>query len=66
MSQCPNCNRPLSCGCQIRHATDGKQCCDACVQVYNVTIQRIAEQKALQSMSMQPESRPNEYLYRNG
>lgn len=28
---CPNCNTPLTCGCQKRTAGNGKQCCSSCI-----------------------------------
>ena len=39
---CPNCNTALSCGCQRRTASDGKEVCSSCVQAYehNLQIQR--------------------------
>ena len=39
---CPNCNSQLSCGCQKRTATDGKQVCSTCAQAYE---QKLALQK---------------------
>lgn len=35
---CPNCGSVLSCGCQRRVASDGKQCCSSCVTRYNISI----------------------------
>lgn len=34
MSTCPNCKSQLSCGCQVRTASDGKQVCTNCVALY--------------------------------
>jgi hypothetical protein len=31
---CSNCNAQLSCGCQTRTASDGKQVCTNCINVY--------------------------------
>lgn len=31
---CPNCNAPLSCGCQKRVASNGAQVCSSCVAAY--------------------------------
>jgi transcription elongation factor Elf1 len=31
---CPNCNATLSCGCQKRTASDGKQVCSSCIDIY--------------------------------
>jgi len=39
---CPNCNAPISCGCQKRSASDGKQCCSACINAYE---QKLANAK---------------------
>ena len=39
---CPNCNAPLSCGCQKRTASDGKQVCSSCVAAYE---RKIADSK---------------------
>ena len=35
---CPNCNKLLSCGCQKRTATDGKQVCTTCLPAYEVKL----------------------------
>lgn len=32
---CPNCKRQLGCTCKLRRATNGAQCCNACVGTYN-------------------------------
>ncbi len=39
---CPNCNTALSCGCQKRVASDGKQVCSTCQPAYE---QKLAAQK---------------------
>lgn len=31
---CPNCNSAITCGCQKRVASDGKQVCSSCLAVY--------------------------------
>ncbi len=31
---CPNCNSKLTCGCQKKVASDGKQVCTNCVTTY--------------------------------
>lgn len=31
---CPNCNAKITCGCQKRIASDGKQVCTNCVALY--------------------------------
>jgi len=34
MSVCPNCKSTLSCGCQIRTASDGARVCANCISAY--------------------------------
>lgn len=34
MATCPNCKKTLSCGCQKRTASDGKQVCSSCIKSY--------------------------------
>lgn len=34
MANCPNCGAKLSCGCQRRTASDGKQGCAQCIPMY--------------------------------
>ena len=43
---CPNCNTKLSCGCQKKLASDGKQVCTSCLQGYETIIKVSKEQKA--------------------
>jgi RNA polymerase-binding transcription factor DksA len=31
---CPNCNAPISCGCQRRVASNGAQVCASCLAAY--------------------------------
>jgi hypothetical protein len=31
MSHCSNCQKPISCGCQRRTASNGKSCCSSCI-----------------------------------
>jgi protein-arginine kinase activator protein McsA len=38
---CLNCNTTLSCGCQIRKASDGKEVCTNCLVTYEATILHI-------------------------
>jgi len=38
MKLCGNCGIQLSCGCQRRDASDGKSCCDQCINVYETSI----------------------------
>jgi DNA-directed RNA polymerase subunit M/transcription elongation factor TFIIS len=39
---CPNCNSALSCSCQKRTASDGKQVCSSCLPAYEKTLASIA------------------------
>lgn len=34
MANCPNCGAKLSCGCQRKTASDGKQGCVQCIPAY--------------------------------
>ena len=38
MKLCGNCGVQLSCGCQRRDASDGKSCCDQCIDAYERSI----------------------------
>ena len=31
---CPNCNAVISCGCQKRVASDGRETCSSCITAY--------------------------------
>jgi uncharacterized protein YbaR (Trm112 family) len=42
---CPNCNSPLSCGCQKRTASDGKQVCTSCLNAYEEKLKQEKEKK---------------------
>ena len=35
---CPNCHKPMSCGCQKRTASDGKTVCSSCQSSYEAKI----------------------------
>lgn len=35
---CPNCNSQLSCGCQKRKASDGKEVCTNCLPFYEANL----------------------------
>jgi hypothetical protein len=39
MSQCSNCKKKLSCGCQRRNASNGVQVCTNCLSSYESQIQ---------------------------
>lgn len=34
MRTCPNCGTTITCGCQDRVASNGKQCCQSCISFY--------------------------------
>ena len=36
--KCPNCNKALTCGCQKKVASDGKQVCSSCLAAYEQKI----------------------------
>jgi DNA primase catalytic subunit len=38
MATCKNCNTRLSCGCQKRRASDGKEVCTNCVNTYEASL----------------------------
>lgn len=38
MSQCPNCGANISCGCQIRTASNGTKVCANCISVYEQSL----------------------------
>jgi hypothetical protein len=36
---CLNCQSPITCGCQKKTASDGKQVCSSCIQKYEQSLQ---------------------------
>lgn len=34
MNTCPNCGTAITCGCQVRTATDGTKVCTNCMALY--------------------------------
>jgi hypothetical protein len=46
---CPNCNSTITCGCQKRTASDGKEVCSNCLALYEQQL------KVLQSTTPNPE-----------
>jgi hypothetical protein len=40
MANCPNCGAVLSCGCQRKSASDGKQGCVQCIPAYEAALKR--------------------------
>lgn len=47
MKTCPNCGAQITCGCQERVASNGKQCCQTCVTAYEQ--QLAAAKQAIQT-----------------
>ena len=41
MSQCSNCNKTLTCGCQKRNASNGVQVCSNCLSSYESQIKNV-------------------------
>ena len=56
MSQCSNCKKNLSCGCQKRVATDGKSVCTNCIANYQtqIAMQNPITKVAGQTPTIQP------------
>jgi hypothetical protein len=46
MQKCLNCDSQITCGCQRRHATDGKLVCTKCIADYE---KKLAELKQANS-----------------
>lgn len=42
---CPNCNSKLSCGCQKRVASDGKQVCSICLTNYENNLKALKDKE---------------------
>jgi len=38
---CPNCKSKLTCGCQKRIASDGKQVCSSCINNYETNLKAV-------------------------
>ena len=51
---CQNCGTKLSCGCQKRTATDGKDVCSSCLNTYenNLTKQKAEQLEQLKIAAM--------------
>lgn len=41
MAICSNCGAKLACGCQRRTASDGTQCCDGCIKIYEDRLKNV-------------------------
>jgi hypothetical protein len=39
-STCSNCGAAITCGCQIKTASDGKKVCSNCIAIYEKQIKR--------------------------
>ena len=35
---CKNCGNQITCGCQVRVASNGKSCCTSCLSTYESTL----------------------------
>lgn len=44
---CQNCGSKLSCGCQKRVASDGKEVCSTCATNYEILLKQKAEAESL-------------------
>jgi hypothetical protein len=42
---CPNCNSKITCGCQKKTASDGKQVCATCITLYEKKLQELKKVK---------------------
>jgi hypothetical protein len=45
MSTCPNCKARITCGCQKRKASDGKQVCSTCLNKYEIGLKKITSKQ---------------------
>jgi hypothetical protein len=45
MKTCPNCSKKITCGCQVRTASDGKQVCSGCLTAYEANVKIAKLQK---------------------
>lgn len=39
--KCPNCQAPITCGCQKKVASDGKQVCNNCLPAYEQMLRNL-------------------------
>lgn len=37
---CPNCKKVLSCGCQLKTASDGRRVCNSCKSNYELNLKQ--------------------------
>jgi hypothetical protein len=47
MKTCTNCGAQITCGCQERTASNGKQVCSNCITAYENSLQTITNEKPL-------------------
>lgn len=55
---CPNCRAVISCGCQKRSASDGRQVCSSCLTTYEQNLQR--NKKLLDQQRLAQQSKPKQ------
>lgn len=46
MAHCSNCQKPITCGCQKRTASNGRSCCSSCIVAYENSINSNAVKKS--------------------
>jgi hypothetical protein len=49
-SLCPNCKSVLSCGCQLKTASDGKRVCNSCKANYELTLKQKCQTPIVQTV----------------
>jgi hypothetical protein len=45
MQKCLNCDSQITCGCQRRHASDGKLVCTKCIEQYEKGLAELKQAK---------------------
>lgn len=58
MSTCPNCGNAITCGCQIRTASNGTRVCAGCINSYEQQI-IIANANAINNINNTNEELPS-------
>lgn len=43
MQKCLNCDAQITCGCQRRHASDGKLVCTKCIEQYEKSLAELKQ-----------------------
>jgi hypothetical protein len=59
MSQCSNCKKNLSCGCQRKVASDKKSVCNNCITAYEASLGK----KVNQPIPSQPPAPSNKFSF---